>query len=111
VPRVVYSHLLAWHVGAPFGDTLLGGPDGAVKWVVKDIVVVYFGGGAVPQPGFSVLDSHGAPVMAIQQPWSTRGVEYHWTGSQVVETADSLLFRADSAGWSIRVSGYILTLP
>jgi hypothetical protein len=107
----VYSALLAHAVGAAAGDTGLGGPDGPVKWIVKDIVVVYVGGGAQPQPGFQVIDTTGAPLMTVQQPFALRGIEYHWTGTQTVETTDSLIFRTDSAGWSIRVSGYILALP
>jgi hypothetical protein len=107
----VYSHLLAEIYNAPFGSTLLGGPDGAVKWVVKDIVVIFVGGGARPVGGFRVVDSHGVSLMSVMQPFSVQGIDYHWSGSQVVETTDALTFQADLAGWSIRVSGYILTLP
>jgi hypothetical protein len=107
----VYSHLLAELVLAT-GTTSLGGPDGPVKWIVKDMVVVYEGEEAHPRRGFAVKDSAGAYLMYVDSPFSLQGVDYHWTGSQVVETTDSLTFTAiDISVWTIRVSGYILDLP
>jgi hypothetical protein len=107
----VYSFLLAQLVSAPFGDTTLGAPAAGTKWIVKDMTVFGVGGAATPKPGFSVHDTVGGVLMAVQQPFSMQGIEYRWSGTQVIETTSSLVFRGDSAGWAVRVSGYILTLP
>jgi hypothetical protein len=107
----VYSAELAHLLAAPAGDTSLGGPDGPVKWVIKQIDVIMLGGGFTPVPGFQLLDSDGVNIFGVKQPFSVQGYPYSWSGTQTVDPPQSLIFRTDLGGWDIRISGYILALP
>lgn len=95
----------------PSGVTDLGTPLPGFKWVIKDMAVTHAGGMATPLGGFSVIDNVGIELYAVQAPWSVSGFTYHFTGTQTVEPFDNIYFNGVDAGWSIRVSGYQLTLP
>lgn len=107
----VYSTELAYLASSAFGETSLGGPDGSVRWIVNDISCFFLGGYTVPLQGFSVKQAFEAVIFAMAPPFAVQGFPYHWSGRQVVESPNSLVFFSTDAGWSVRVSGYVLTLP
>jgi hypothetical protein len=109
--RPVYSELLGRSVNPAPGLITLGTVPAGYRWVVKDMVAYCGQVFASPVAGFDVEDTVGGILWAVRHPWAVAGHTYHWNGGQVVDTFESLYFRVTGATWSVRVSGYVLTLP
>jgi hypothetical protein len=108
---VVYSHCLSRVYALPPGITALGTPLTGTKWVVKDIVVSNQGGDLDPLGSIRVYDDDQCDILSLGSGLAVTGYSFHWSGSQVIEYGQSLSVTTSHIGWSIRVSGYILTTP
>lgn len=70
---------------------------------------------AGPGASFSVQDAAGATIFAVQHE-ATAGDWDHWDGRQVFNLGDFLSYTVSNTllpgtNCSLRVSGYVLTLP
>jgi hypothetical protein len=109
--RPVYNVLLARQVASAVGSVDLGSPPDGFIYVVKHMDVINQGGLAYPVAGFTVLDGLGGILWSEQQPWTLKGHTYQWHGSQVIGVGEHWFWRTDADGWSLRASGYELSLP
>jgi hypothetical protein len=109
--RPVYSVSLFSAFPVTAGVSLIGGPDSTHSWVIRDIVATntqsWFGTAAP----IILTDSSGATLFAVQAPDAFNGRVYHWEGRQVIEYPDTVSVNAGDGSWSLRISGYDLTLP
>jgi hypothetical protein len=108
----VHTILMGELQNAPLGLNDLGTvvPVG-FRWIVTDIVLSADSSDATARTGAKVEDSAQVPIFEVSQPWAVSGETYHWVGRQVLENPDSLSLVCFDAGWSVRVTGYQLTLP
>ena len=108
----VYTELLgALLLAAPGTDTL-GPPDVGYRWVFTDLDIINLGGGTANLNGFDVTDDTGVGWFSVRLGWAQQSYPYHWTGRQVIDEPSGLLrFVTHDDGWSLRATGYVLTLP
>ncbi len=111
--RNVYTTVLALvPTTAGPGTFLFTVPSGFV-WDVRDVIA------SNPEPatgingslfGWYLITAIGSiPLFAMQPAISS--FPYHFTLRQLLGTGDGLTFGCSEAGWSLRVTGYELTLP
>lgn len=107
----VYSRLL-WEVPATSGQTANSPtvPAGVV-WVVRSLAVTP-AGITIGSPGWWRLVDGTATILASSPTgFGCSGVTEWFDIHQIVNSGDFLSFLSNSIGFSIRVSGYALTLP
>lgn len=109
----VYSHhLLTILQGSPNQYVPSSGPPAGKLWVIRDMVAFCSN---FQSPGFAygfrLTDNSNVLIWAVLLPYAEMSFAYHWTGRQVIEQGESLqAFFLDPA-WTIRISGFALTLP
>lgn len=108
--RPVFSSLFFSAAACPSGLTVVGGPDNAHVWVVRDIVLNHVAAWYTEPSSISVTDAGGAYIFSVLPPDSVSGRLYHWQGRQVLPWPNTLDVHATTTGWSVRISGYNLTL-
>ena len=109
--RAVYSILVVGDPAATAGDHDFGSPGLGFIWVIRDIVLRAPADQAFACQSAWVLDGADAVIFGVSNPL-VRGNEcYHWSGRQVMNPADTLIFRCFNNGWSVRISGYKLSTP
>lgn len=111
----VYTQLLGEVTMSPGSTELLSNESSTVQWVVTDIA-----GRMVNDGNFAILGCIagsflGVPFAAWQCPGQGRR-SFHWRGRQVIGALDSLQFQSEGVSGAagtitIRVTGYVLTLP
>lgn len=108
----LYSVLLAELHAVAAGTYTFGPPPDGKRWVVRDLEASWWGGTAGTfLEGFLVTDGAGVPIWGMYPPYAQNNWPYHWEGRQVIDTPQTLLFVPVDNGWSLRASGYELTLP
>jgi len=86
-------------------------PPGYV-WVIRDMVAATQPGGWYLPRGFTLTDSVVfATVWNVGNYEELAGQALRWHGHQVLEEHDYLIWTTYDGPWSLRVSGYVLTLP
>jgi hypothetical protein len=108
--RPVFSALFFSAYPCPAGATTAGGPDNVHVWVVRDIVVTNTNPWFETASTFYITDSGGAWIFGVQPPDGFNGRIYHWQGRQVLTFPETLRVFAGDSAWSVRISGYNLTL-
>jgi len=107
----VYSRLLYAEVISPAGVRSVGVDAGDV-WVIRDIEA--WCDDPTEQHaanGFRLSTDGGTVIWEIDAANATTRTSYRWNGHQVMEDPDTLFVTTIDDLWSIRVSGYKLTLP
>jgi hypothetical protein len=111
VTRPLYSGVLFQGLDLPAGFTDSGGPDDGNIWIIRDATSV------APSPfgqasyGWIVQNGALVTLLGIAPPNAWWGGIFSWTGRQVVEEGDTTSFFAIEEGWTIALSGYVLTAP
>lgn len=82
------------------------------RWVITDIYARSPGSLYTSTPGgLSVWSDDFANIFSAQRSEVCGARGYHWTGRQVLDVGDHITVAAGSAGWSVRITGFELTLP
>jgi hypothetical protein len=107
----VYSTLLWDLVDVAEGSYTSETVPSGFRWVVVDVVAFNTTSTWAWVGGLYLSDSEGAPIWSPPNGFALPRTEYRWSGRQVVNTGDNLQANSYDDGWSLRVSGFSLTLP
>lgn len=108
----VYSKAFFDETGLTVGAHSIGPVPAGFVWVVRDIDSYNDGVTSAAVAGWSLSSvSGGAPFAGVPSGWAQCGQFYQWSGRQVIDEGDELALEAFGSGWSVRISGYQLTLP
>lgn len=93
------------------GDQQLAQPPTGFRWVIRDIVMNFAAGGATVfySPAY-VHDGNGAIILASPGGRTTGFTTYRFDGHQVIDHPDWLWMYVPQDGWSLRVTGYELSI-
>lgn len=96
--------------GVVSGEVIVGPPPSGFIWIVRDIDCRgVFASPWTAQTGFEISDAIGTMIFQATQCVSQK--TYSWRGRQVLEAEDFLRLIGLDSGWSMRISGYQLSLP
>lgn len=107
----VYTHLLGSNPALPFGATTLGTVPSGFVWVVRDVTFFNSRGSAYGFAGVRLIDGTGACIAGVGPDQARGGVPIQVETRQLLVAGDILQAIALETGWSVRVTGYQLTLP
>ena len=107
----VYSVLL-WEFPSNVTGVYDSGPVPAgFCWVVRDLLAFNSGADSLTMGGYYLTTSTGDSLAGQQPPFVQAGRMYHDQLHQVMTAGYFLVFNALDNGWTLRASGYQLTLP
>lgn len=110
MPGPLFSELLFEGAALPAGVTLSAHVPAGFRWVVREVD----SHSKLPfweaRDGFSVVDTLGASITGVGTADGLGDTYYHWSGRQIVDAGDQLRIFTFDDGWSIRISGYVLTV-
>ena len=111
MPRPLFSALLGEVLPGSAGATTFGPvPDGYV-WDVRDVVAMKEPGSLLSASlGFQITDAAGVTIAALLPTQATTGPLYHLELRQVLVAGDEISVVTADDGWSIRITGYVLTV-
>lgn len=109
--RPLYTTLFFSANPVTAGLTKVGGPDAGHRWVVRDIDAINATVWSSACAGMFVQVSDGAYIFWLTDPDVIGGRQYHWEGRSVIDYPNELQVLAGDELWSVRISGYTLTLP
>lgn len=108
----VYSVLIYENGALPASDNLVYTVSAGTVVIVRDIVAWYGGSQYARTNGIQVYAvPAGTYIFSARAPFAIAQKLYHWEGRQVLNPTQGLHVVAFEANWSIRISGYQLTLP
>lgn len=81
------------------------------RWVFRDIELINVINSPALDLGIAQLLADDGSVMHQSPLYRTvGGVPYNWQGHQVIDQDRAFSFYADTAGWSLRITGYQLSI-
>jgi hypothetical protein len=111
VAAPLYSTLLFTGSNPTTADVSSAVVGSGFLWVVRDIAVLTPGLPYSNDGGWGIFDPQSFPIFALPNGSSAGAHCYVWEGRQVIPAGQYLVFHGSLAGYSWRVSGYVLTAP
>lgn len=84
---------------------------GGVIYIIRDVLATNTQRPPLGLWGVSLYSLLTGSLTPNDQGGWFAGVEYHWEMRQVLEAGDNLYVSTIDSDWTLRVSGYVLSLP
>lgn len=108
----VYTVILVENGSVPAGDNVYYTAPSGYLTVVRDICAINLSGFTAPAKTLDVyVAPAGAYIVSWRYPILVYDRSYHWEGRQAMTAGETLHINAGEALWSVRITGYHLTLP